>query len=143
MCQLDSFKALGSTGLKGKKVRVTPCLTHAMVCTEHFLAFGSSSEESPEKEGSVFCIWKVLWWIYHSGSDCGREECTPDGLWNSARGTSAAPLQSPEPWEALCGKAWGPLQDSPGFVLKMSEESVGDSRTGNDTQLCWYFKLLI
>lgn len=76
-----------------------------MVCTESFLAFGSSSEESLEEEGQanslglVFCIWKVLWWIYHSGSDCRREECTPDGLWNSARGTSAAPLQGPEPWK--------------------------------------------
>lgn len=105
MCPLDSFKALGSTGLKGKNIRITTCLSHAMVCTESFLAFGSSSEESPEKEGqayslgSVFCTWKVLWWIYHSGSDCRREECTPDGLWNSARGTSAAPLQGPEPWK--------------------------------------------
>lgn len=105
MCQLDSFKALGSIGPKGKNIRITTCLNHAIVCIENFLAFGNSSEESPEKEGqacsldSVFCIWKVFWWIYHSGSDCRREECTPDGLWNSAQGTSAAPLQGPEPWK--------------------------------------------
>lgn len=52
----------------------------------------------------------------------------PDGPWNSAGATSAAPTPGPRTY----GKDWGPPRDSPGLVLTVSEESIRDPRTGKD-----------
>lgn len=106
-----------------------------LLLTEFSLpVFGISSQESPERGGwayslgLVFCIWKVLWWVYYSSSDCRKEERMPDGPWNSAGATSAAPTPGPRTY----GKDWGPPRDSPGLVLTVSEESIRDPRTGKD-----------
>lgn len=56
------------------------------------------------------------------------------------------PLQ-PHFWaqslEAFCGKAWGPLQDSPGFVLKVSEESIRCCLGMTDSRACVFSSFLI
>lgn len=56
------------------------------------------------------------------------------------------PLQPHSRAQNLGSFLWQGLGTSPRyprFVLKVSEESIGDLRTGNDRQLCWCFKLLI
>lgn len=119
-----------------------------MPCSPKFslLAFGSSSQESPERGGwayllgLAFFIWKVPWWIYYSSSNCRKEECIPDGSWNSA-GASLPP----HAWAQNLWQGLGTLgtHDNPAFVPTVSEESMRDLRTGNDWQWCLCFKLFL